>query len=162
MMVKRKRCYEGKLDFVSTLPLQECISRLQALNNDELQIQFHRESSDSIIFEATLRENGVIRADASGLLRRWEGTLTRVDCDVSVREGVMRWLLLLSMTFFVLSIGIPMIFMFGATLNILLWLAISSIFVIAFVVMIWLTMYYAPIDDTPKNLMLMILSALDE
>jgi len=161
-MDKRKGRFEGKLDFISNLPLQECISRLEYLNSDELIIHFHRNSSDSIEFEAYLSERGVIRAEANGMLRRWEGTLTRVDCNVKVREGVLRWLVLLSLSFFVLSIGVPMIFMLGAAVNMLMWLGISSVFVVAFVGMLWLTMYFAPLDDTPKNLMQMILSALDD
>lgn len=162
VMAKRKRHFQDQLQFLSNLPLQECVSRLEQLNGDNIQIVFHRDSIDSLAFSANLLERGVIRAKAQGLLRRWEGTLTRVDCKVKVHEGVIRWLILVSLLFFVLVIGFPMIFMLGALMHMLLWLGISAIFVIAFVASLWLTMHYAPMDDTPKNLMQIVLAALDE
>lgn len=155
-MTKRKGRFEGNVKFVSALPLEECIYRLQTLDTEDIQLQFKTKSIDSISFQAKLLEQGVVRAEGIGTLRRWEGTLTRVDCDVKVREGVMRWLLLLAGLFLMIMIILPTVFLIAANVNIIGWLGISICFVGIFLGMLWLTNRYAPIDDTPQNLLYII------
>ena len=160
-MIKRKGRFEGNLKFVSSLPLEECLNRLQLLDSETIQLDFKTQTIDSIAFQAKLFEKGVMRAEGDGVLRRWEGTLTRVDCDVQVREGVMRWLLLLAGLFLLIMIALPMIFLIAADVNVLAWLGISGGFVVILSGMLWLTNYYAPIDDTPQNLLAIIESQLE-
>lgn len=159
-MVKRKGRFEGNLNFVSALPLEECLYRLQAMDSETIQLDFKTNSIDAIQFKVKLLENGIERADGVGILRRWEGTLTRVDCEVEVHEGLMRWLLLLAGVFLMIMIILPMIFLWAADVNIIAWLGISLGFVAILMGMLWLTNYYAPIDDTPQNLLAIIESAL--
>lgn len=155
-MTKRKGRFEGNVKFVSPLPLEECIYRLQTLDTEDIQLQFKTKSIDSISFQAKLLERGVVRAEGVGTLRRWEGTLTRVDCDVQVREGVMRWLLLLAGLFLMIMIILPTVFLIAANVNVIGWLGISICFVGILLDMLWLTKRYAPIDDTPQNLLYII------
>lgn len=155
-MTKRKGRFEGNVKFVSALPLEECIYRLQTLDTEDIQLQFKTKSIDSISFQAKLLERGVVRAEGIGTLRRWEGTLTRVDCDVKVREGVMRWLLLLAGLFLMIMIILPTVFLIAANVNVIGWLGISICFVGILLGMLWLTKRYAPIDDTPQNLLYII------
>lgn len=160
-MAKRKGRFEGNVKFLSSLPLEECIYRLQMLDTENIQLQFKTKSIDSITFQAKLLERGIVRAEGVGTLRRWEGTLTRVDCDINVREGLMRWLLLLATVFMMIMIMLPTVFLIAANVNILGWLGLSSIFLIFFVSMLWLTNRYAPIDDTPQNLLRIIEETLE-
>lgn len=160
-MVKRKGRFEGNLKFVSSLPLEECIYRLQTLDAESIQLQFKTKSIDAITFEAKLLERGVVRAKGIGSLRRWEGTLTRVDCDVKVREGLMRWLLLLAGLFLMIMIILPTMSLISANVNVVVWLGINIGFVAIIIWMLWLTNRYAPIDDTPQNLLRIIEETLE-
>lgn len=160
-MIKRKGHFEGNLNFVSSLPLEECLNRLQLLDSETIQLDFRTQHIDAISFQAKLFENGVMRAEGDGVLRRWEGTLTRVDCDIQVHEGLMRWLLLLAGLFLMLMIILPTLFLMAADVNIVAWLGISGVFVAILIGMLWLTNYYAPIDDTPQNLLAIIESQLE-
>lgn len=160
-MAKRKGRFEGNVKFVSSLPLEECIYRLQTLDTENIQLQFKTRSIDSISFRAKLLERGVVRAEGLGTLRRWEGTLTRVDCDVEVREGLMRWLLLLAGLFLMIMILLPTVFLIAANVNVIGWLGINIGFIAIIIGMLWLTNRYAPIDDTPQNLLRIIEETLE-
>jgi hypothetical protein len=136
--------------------------RLAALENDEFVISFRNETLDSIAFKAVLLERGIIRAEAKGSLRRWEGTLTRIDYDVKVHEGILRWLMSLVIASLLLMIIPPIIFFIAAKINILVWLSISIGFLVMMVGVILMVNHYAPIDDTPQSLIKIIGSALDQ
>ncbi len=161
-MAKRKRRFEGTVQFLSNLPLEECVSRLQELESSEFRFTFSREGHDAIVFKAHLLERGIIRAEAKGNLRRWEGTLTRVDCDVKVREGLVRWLMLLATLCLMTMVAIPILFFLSAGINSIIWTGLSIGFIICFIIMLLITNHFAPIDDTPQNLLHLITSRLED
>lgn len=161
-MEKRKGHFEGNIKFLSNLPIEECVSRLQTLEDETLRVTFSRECEDSLAFSAQLLERGIIRAEGIGRLQRWEGTLTRVDCDVKIQEGIVRWLMLLATLLLITMVSIPMLFFLSAGINFLPWLGFNIAFIAAFIGMMFVVNHYAPMDDTPQNLLEVISSTLDE
>ena len=161
-MAKSKRRFEGTVQFLSNLPLEECVSRLDSLESDNFRITFSRNEHDSLAFKAHLLERGIIRAEGKGNLRRWEGTLTRVDCDVKVREGIVRWLMLLATLCLVTMVAIPTLFFLSAGVDSLIWIGLSIGFVAFFIIMMLITNHFAPMDDTPQSLLHLMTSTLDD
>lgn len=161
-MAKRKGRFEGNINFLSNLPLEECISRLQGLESAEFRFTFSRDEHDAFVFKAQLLERGIVRSEGKGRLQRWEGTLTRVNCDVKVREGIVRWLMLLATLCLLTMVAIPILFFLSAGINVLIWAGLSMAFIVFFIAMMFVVNHYAPMDDTPENLLHLITSTLDE
>lgn len=159
-MVKRKGLIEGNAQFISELPLEQCYDRLQSLADEQLTLQFSRIQLDEILFSIQLRERGIIRAEGTGILRRWEGTLTRVDCDVKVREGILRWVALFGALSLLTMIVLPMLIFSFASVATPIWIGISLIFIVILGCLMLVVNHYAPIDDTPDNLLHIIVSEL--
>ncbi|MEM9950787.1 MAG: hypothetical protein AAF846_04250 [Chloroflexota bacterium] len=159
-MAKRKGLIEGNAQFISDLPLAVCYQRLQSCEDENLTFQFSRRHADEIHFTVQLRERGIIRAEGKGTLRRWEGTLTRVDCDVKIREGILRWLLLFGGLFFVTMVALPLLLLLSTAFEAFIWVGISLLFFAILSGLMLVVNYYAPIDDTPENLLHIITSAL--
>lgn len=151
-MPKRKGLFEGNSQFISPLPLEICYARLQSLEDATTSLTMKRENSDTIRFEIHLLERGIIRAKGYGSLRRWEGTLTRVDCDIELHEGILRWFLLFGLLFLLTMIALPTLLFLVAEVNIMIWLGISGIFVTVLAGLMMIVNHYAPLDDTPDNL----------
>lgn len=159
-MAKRKGIVDNTADFLSKLPLEVCLSRLQLLPDDDIQVFVEQVDSDTVNFVMNLREKGVLRAEAVGQLRRWEGTLTRVDCHVSVHEGVVRWLILLTIVLALIMVLVPMAIFLAAKIKLMMWFGISSLFLATVLGFIVLTNHYTPADDTPRNLLSLLKSTL--
>lgn len=71
------------VDLHCTLPqqLETSISRLQALDAPQVILELHQPDDDRAAFRLRYWRDGRISARAEGVLRRWQGTSTRVDCD---------------------------------------------------------------------------------
>ncbi|MGJ3238158.1 MAG: hypothetical protein ACFE0Q_05580 [Anaerolineae bacterium] len=160
-MSKRKGHFEGQIRQISDLPLSTCVARLEALASPKVAVEMHAFESDRVMFRVDLLERGIVRAQAIGTLRRWEGTLTRMDCEVTVREGVMLWLAVIAMSSLLTMIGLPALLLFTAGISTLIWWLISAGFVALLVAMVAIANRYAPFDDTPENLFALITTALE-
>ncbi len=159
-MMKRKGAADKQARFVSELPLEECTHRLELLRSEDLQIEITRLSSDKVDFTARLYDGARLRADGNGTLRRWEGTLTRVDFDVTVHDGVWLWLGIVLALLVVGMIMIPALLMLALQINPLGWLVTGGA-VVGFVVGgMWIAHRFAPPDDTPRNLQRLLHDAL--
>lgn len=159
-MTKRKGHFEGHSYFVTSLPIEYCVSQLQNLNDADIQVTIDSAGHQSVAFTAQLLERGIVRATGKGTLRRWEGTLTRVDCDVEVHEGLLTWLMFVTGFFIMLMVCLPLIIFMSANVDVAIWMSVSVGFVIVMIALIALTRHFAPLDDTPRNLLREIESAL--
>lgn len=160
-MAKRKGHFENEAHFVSHLSIEECTYRLEALNGEVLRIEIVHLSSDKVDFKAALHEHGRLRAEGNGALRRWEGTLTRVECKVKVRDGLVVWALLSLAALVSTMLIIPVIVLIAAGTGAQLWLLLGSICVLATVGLMYLAQRFSPPDDTPQNLIAIIEEALN-
>ncbi len=159
-MTKRKGQFEGSSQFISPLPLEVCYARLQALQDESISLRVTRENSDELHFDIQLLERGIVRVTGSGRLLRWEGTLTRVDCTIKVHEGILRWLLLFGLLFLLTMIALPLLLFLVAAVDVMIWVGISLIFILVLAGLMGIVNYYAPLDDTPENLLHLIINTL--
>ncbi|MCA9911879.1 MAG: hypothetical protein KC496_00955 [Anaerolineae bacterium] len=151
-MSKRKGQAEQSARFVSALPLEECTYRLESLRSDELYIEITHLSSDKVDFDIRLFERGRLRVDGKGALRRWEGTLTRVDFDIRMHDGLWLWLLTILVMLFIGMVGAPLVILLALHVNPVGWLVMAGA-VIGFVLALMVfAQRVAPPDDTPQNL----------
>lgn len=155
-MSKQKRRYDGEANFISELPLEECAYRLEYLQSDEIEIHIKRVSTDKVDFDVRLFERGRVRAEGKGALRRWEGTLTRVDCQVNVYDGLVTWSLAMLLFMALPLLIVPFLFLVSANVDATLWVASAGV-VLAFILLgMYITREVAPPDDTPRNLLALI------
>jgi hypothetical protein len=159
-MMKRKGTAEKNARFVSALPLEECTYRLELLHSDELKLEITRLSSDKVDFVAYLYEENRLRAEGTGTLRRWEGTLTRVDFDVTVHDGVWIWLVAVLLLLTIGMILVPMLLLIAMHVNPLGWLLTGTALVAFVVGGMLIAQRFAPPDDTPRNLHRLLHDAL--
>lgn len=159
-MTKRKGQFQNEAHFVSPLPIEECAYRLEALQTEWIHIEILHLSSDKVDFKAQLREHGRLRAEGTGALRRWEGTLTRVECKVQVRDGLVVWVILSLVTLILAMMVIPVIVFVAAGIGARLWLMLGGLCVLTTIGMMWLAQHASPPDDTPQNLIALIEEAL--
>ena len=153
MMTKRKGKTQGEANFISPLSIEECAYRLDRLNEEKVDIVITKLSSDKVDFTAQLFENERLRAEARGALRRWEGTLTRVDVQVKVHDGIMLWLLLVGLMLTITIILIPTLALIAAHVNPVAWLMMATIGTLFILGVMLFAHRYAPHDDTPRNLL---------
>lgn len=151
-MSKRKGQAEQSARFVSVLPLEECTYRLENLRSEDLQIEITRLSSDKVDFIVHLLERGRLRVDGRGTLRRWEGTLTRVDFDIRVHDGLWLWLLTVLILLVVGMIGMPLVLLVALQVNPVGWLVMGAAVIVFVLGLMILAQRVAPPDDTPQNL----------
>lgn len=156
-MTKQKRAFTDKAHFIADLPLEECMRRLRSLRSDAMKITFSPTSSDQIAFTMQCYEAGCLRVTGDGVLCRWEGTLTRVDCKITPHDGVVRWALVSVISLLIFVPLIPLSMFFVATP--LFWPLLLSLFGLG---CLWALVFRrsAPPDDTPPNLLRMIDDAL--
>lgn len=160
-MTKRKGRFQGRANFISEYSLEQCQQQLVTLaanqnGNDRIEIAFVPQSPDRVQFTATLRERGQVRAIGKGMLRRWEGTLTRVDCDVEVREGLVLWLIAMMGVSLVLMVSLPLLALTAMQIDTVPWAIISVLFVGIVLGAMWVVHLFSPHDDTPRNLLALI------
>lgn len=159
-MVKRKGSVSKDAHFVSPLPIEECAQRLEFLHDETLQTEILRLSSDKVDFRLRLYEYGRLRAEGTGTLRRWEGTLTRVDCKVQVREGLVLWIAL-SLTALLLTVlVIPVLTLAIIGVGAGLWLVVGGFGVAAVAGLLLLAQRFSPMDDVPRNILAIIEATL--
>ncbi|MEL6406349.1 MAG: hypothetical protein AAFR81_18410 [Chloroflexota bacterium] len=152
-MAKRKGRFEGKAQFISDLSLEQCQQALGALVDENIRIEFQPATTDRVHFTAKLYERGQVRAVGDGILRRWEGTLTRVDCEVAVREGLLLWIVGMVVLSLVAMVGLPVLFLMASDVNATPFALLSLIFVKVVIATMLLVNRLAPHDDTPRNLL---------
>lgn len=152
-MAKRKGRNQGEANFISPLSIEECAYRLDRLDDEQIDIIVTELSSDKVNFTVELFENERLRVEAKGALRRWEGTLTRVDVQVKVHEGIMLWFLLVGLMLMVTLILIPSLALIAAHVNPLTWILIASGGIVFILGIMLFAHRYAPHDDTPRNLL---------
>lgn len=156
-MAKQKRQLTDEAHFVADLPLEECMKRLQQLNNEQVKFHFIRRTSDQVDFTAQWYEAGQVRVTGTGGLCRWEGTLTRVECKIKTHDGILRWAMLSMLS---LVLFIPMIPLTALYLGTpMFWPLLLSFFGLG---CLWVIVFrrFAPPDDTPPNLLRLIDTAL--
>lgn len=151
-MSKRKGRYEEEAHFVAHLPIEECTRRLELLNDDDIRVEILRLSSDKVDFKAQIYEKGRVRVVGKGALRRWEGTLTRVECSVKVHEGILLWIGLSLVALLLCLLLIPTAIFAVMGLGIGTGLALGVMFVVPIIGVLMLANHFAPPDDTPQNL----------
>jgi len=150
--MKRKGMAEKNARFVSALPLEECTHRLELIRSDELQLDITHLSSDKVDFVAQLYEGQRLRAEGLGTLRRWEGTLTRVDLDVTVYDGIWIWLVAVLIMLTVGMILVPMLLMLALQINPMGWVIMGAAIVGFVIGGMLIAQRFAPPDDAPQNL----------
>ncbi len=151
-MSKRKGQAEQSARFVSALPLEECTYRLETLRTEELQIEITHLSSDKVDFVVHLLERGRLRVDGKGTLRRWEGTLTRVDFDIRVHDGLWLWLLTVLIMLVAGMLGLPLVLLVALQVDPMGWLLMGGAVIVLVLGLMILAQRVAPPDDTPQNL----------
>lgn len=152
-MTKRKGRFESKAQFISDLSLEQCQHALGALEDDNIHVEFQPATTDRVHFTATLYERGQVRAVGDGILRRWEGTLTRVDCEVEVREGLVLWLVGILLLCLTAMIGLPMLFLVASEIDAMPFILLSLMFVKVLIGLLLVVNRLAPYDDLPQNML---------
>jgi len=155
-MSKRKGQFEGHSFFVTTTPIERCVRQLEALNKENLDIRIIKKDPDTVLFKAQLSEQGVLRVTGEGTLKRWQGTDTRVDCDITIHEGILLWMMILAGFFIMVMVMLPLLIFIAAEINVMLWLGLSVGFLVILIMLMVLTRHYTPLDDTPRNLQQLI------
>lgn len=69
------------LHFTTSLSLEACAHRITQINQPEILVHVKLLNSDIIAFELERVREGMPNPRVRGVLRRWQGTLTRLDCD---------------------------------------------------------------------------------
>lgn len=159
-MAKHKGKPQGEANFISPLPIEECALRLDNLNEENIQIVILKMSSDTVDFTARLFEHERLRAEAKGALRRWEGTLTRVDVRVTVREGIVAWLILVGIMLILTLLLIPTLVLVAAHVNPFTWLLTASSGIITILGVMVIAHRFTPYDDAPRNLLRLLETTL--
>lgn len=153
MAHKQKGPTRTEARFVTDLPIDTCARRLEMLANP-LTVDLHRRTSDSIDFIIRYKK----QATANGKLRRWQGTLTRVDYDIEVHEGLTRWILFILVALSINLLVLPLLILNAAGIDGTLWLGLAGSFIALTVGVILLAEHFAPPSDVPVD----IAAALEE
>lgn len=159
-MSKRKGQFQNEARFISDLSIEQCVRQLEGLQSDDVQIQICDITSDRARFTLKGYENGRLRVDGRGTLLRWEGTKTRVDCHLTVHDGLLAFTLLTLLIFVVFIAVIPAIALFMAGVDSRLLLLLSAAFLGMMVGLMMLIHRFSPPDDVPMNLLAHIEIAL--
>lgn len=146
--------------FLTQRPIEQCLLRLKQLHHHNLRVDIVHHSSDQVNFLLRFYEHGQIRVTGKGTLRRWEGTLTRVDCTMHEHDGTLVWLALVVafLVLFLMVIPYIVLILFGLS-TIMMMLIAAALFI---GMLIWLQFMnrFAPADDIPPNLVMMVEDAL--
>lgn len=146
--------------FLTQRPIERCVQRLKGLHTHNFRVDIVHHTSDQVNFLIRLYEHGRIRVTGKGTLRRWEGTLTRVDCTMHEHDGTLTWLLLMVifLGLFLLVIPFLILKLFGINPGMVLIFAAA----LAIGIMIWLRFIdrFAPADDVPPNIVTIVEDAL--
>lgn len=94
MTLKKKsasRLPAAELHFTTGIPIEMAAGLLAGLASDNVQVELNIiDDHDALDFTLKHRHQGKPNALVKGRLCRWQGTLTRVDCDGAGTDGILK------------------------------------------------------------------------
>jgi|GEM_PF-6407997 len=73
------------LHFTTKLSLEACAERISQIDQPNVFVDVQQIDSDNIVFALELVREGMPNSRVRGTLRRWQGTLTRLDCNADLK-----------------------------------------------------------------------------
>lgn len=144
--------------FTSFMPLEECLEKLLILSNDRVVIELIHGDVDTVFFTAAFQPGGMVSAEVTGELLRWEEVFTRVNCEGRITsdlgKNTLRLALLMSATV------IPILLIFIGKLGIIPLLLFLLVGVGS--VAIWMLIAETNLPESPDELLNQIERALKD
>ncbi len=82
---------QSELHFTTSIPIETASAILASLANPQVNVELTLlNDGDALDFKLERLHQGAPNAIVKGRLRRWQGTLTRVDCDGHGADSVLR------------------------------------------------------------------------
>lgn len=158
MALKLNKAPDDQAEFISEIPIEECVHRLVMLENGTRHLTLNWANRDQVDF--TLRQFELDRAgretqrlEVSGSLRRWRELQTRVRCSQTEHSGIGRWLLIMAAMLGATLLGAPLLVLYVVQAASTNWLIVGGLAIAMIGLWVYLALHYAPADDVPTNLL---------
>jgi hypothetical protein len=108
MSKKKSRPTHQSWHFITSLPFDECINRLETWRESGISMKISARSDESLSFNISYKQRFRQTLHANGTLQRWEGTHTRVDMNINLVTNIFSVMYLIPkvLPLVVLGIGI--------------------------------------------------------